>query len=738
MKTFSSSNSKRYNSKYQNEHFLMNFSSKTRHFSQISTLISLKTTQNIKNSQNFTTLTQMQTKVKSITRNGENERKNNKKLKTVNENLNNVNKNTKNVNENLNLFTKNVKIKNKNEENKNIVNKIYELEKEKKPIKKKNINKNVNEKYKQKKENLLIDFKDIENQRNFMANLYQKLKLNSLDDWVNVKRYFISLNGGRRLLNIYDQNLEFLLISIYPNEKWNFLNDPKIIFRYANFDSIEIQRSFFDHLFYKLNFNSFDDCTKLTKKLIEKNGGKNLFRAEIKYENFHQLFEKIYQNYPWEKNLIEKKIEPKKPRKKIDYKKFVDQKINFQSIEKQRSFFDELFFKLNFNSFDQFEKKITKKKIILNGGKIICQIYKNNLPNLLQNIYPNYPWNFKLLKIVNNINYFQSIENQIIYMENLYYKLKLNSLDDFIFITKYKIISNNGKSLLDLYKKNIRSLLITIFPNFPFQFGQFLKFSSFYDRSFYYKSIENQRSFFHNLFYKLKLNSFDDWMNISKKEISKYGGNFINYFYPNRKPFLPYIFPFYPWPIYIKKKTKKSFHLINSFKSRFLFYQKIYLIQKKKDIFRLTARSLANTKNDFFLLLKNIFPDQKWNFKLMSLKSKKGNQFLLFSYLQKKIFQNFLLIENYRHPKLISKNKTLMEYDIYIPSLNMGIEYQGEQHFDEIPSTYSPIDQSLFRDQFKENLSKELNIKIIYIPFWWDKSLPSLLSSLPFPFPYHY
>ena len=68
--------------------------------------------------------------------------------------------------------------------------------------------------------------------------------------------------------------------------------------------------------------------------------------------------------------------------------------------------------------------------------------------------------------------------------------------------------------------------------------------------------------------------------------------------------------------------------------------------------------------------------------------------------------------------------------DIFIPALQLAVEYQGEHHYNDIPSVSSFAEIYKTRDLFKENLSKEHQIQLIYIPYWWDLSPSSLSSSL--------
>lgn len=85
---------------------------------------------------------------------------------------------------------------------------------------------------------------------------------------------------------------------------------------------------------------------------------------------------------------------------------------------------------------------------------------------------------------------------------------------------------------------------------------------------------------------------------------------------------------------------------------------------------------------------------------------------------------------DYKHPNLVfadtGKN---IELDIYLPSLALAFEYQGEYHF--FPSFRFDPDQTVHvRDTLKKKLCEGAGITLIPIPFWWDISRESLIAEI--------
>ena len=524
-------------------------------------------------------------------------------------------------------------------------------------------------------------FYKLENQKEFMDNLFIQFKYSSMDDWLQTPISRIIQNGGRSLANLYSNDIKKLLQSIYPNQNWQF---DKII----SLKSLEDQRKFMNNLFIKLKLNNLDDWLSISKSTIKKQGGKVLL--SYYYSNdMKKLLSTIYPSHSWHFGKI----------------------LPLNTIENQRSFMDYLFSKLKLKSIDDwiFVSKNMFKKI---GGKKLFKYY-NNMKDLLTCIFPNHIWVFNLIKN------FNTIENQRIFMEYLYYKFKLQSFDDWIFIKRKTIINNGGKKLIkQYYPFGIKKILSKIYPNYPWKF---LKVNV--------NTIEDQKKFLKYLAQKLKFSSLDDWMNVKKSQFLNTNGGreLLEIYHYNIKELLNRIYPHYQWEFAKfkfrpdnKYSSSYSFHLE---KVKFLLFN--YQIREKKDFYRINTMS-----NDtvVYRSLKYIYPNEKWEKRKFQSKSKKSIQRLLFIYLES-IFKSSKVFENYHHPHLYRDNDSSLEYDLFLPSLNLALEYQGEHHYDEIPA-FGKIETYQTRDKAKELLSIRNRIKLIYIPYWWDQTASSLLSSL--------
>ena len=559
-----------------------------------------------------------------------------------------------------------------------------------------------------------LQFSTKEKQIQFMEELFIKFKLKSIDDWTNISKDKIMLNGGRYLVAIYQNNMKNLLLSLYPNYPWDF-TDIKISNPYEYYKSIENQREFMDKLFIKLKLNSLDDWLQRKEKILQ-NRGMSVFRKNN--FNLSLLLQSIYPNYPFDFTKIIKVEELK-------------------SIESQRKKMDKLFIKLKLKSVEDWLNIKIKNFIKKGGCSLMYKHYRGDFKILLSTIYPNFPWNFPPTlqnTILLSRNYFQSFENQRKFMDKLFIKYKLKSLDDWLNISQFKIMKEDrGYALFRNYNQDYSLLLSKIYPHHRWNF---LLLKSSLNINF--TSIENQRKYMEKMFYKFQLKTINDWISILQSFIlfnnenyysdqfeinsiqihlndrrilyrllSRYNNDLQNFFHS--------IYPNYPW----------QFNR-DQFRTYLIQLMKNYHVTQKKDWYRIPLQ--LGGKFELYKILRIFYPHERWIGSYFVMRAKKTSQRLLFSFTQK-IYPSLLIIEDYFHPKLTHK----LELDIFIPALQLAMEYQGQHHYDDLPSGFASNESFVMRDSLKEILVSSLNIKIIKIPYWWDQSLSSLQSSLQSP-----
>eukprot|EP01126_Amoeba_proteus_P045602 TRINITY_DN5116_c1_g1_i5.p2 TRINITY_DN5116_c1_g1~~TRINITY_DN5116_c1_g1_i5.p2 ORF type:complete len:142 (-),score=16.44 TRINITY_DN5116_c1_g1_i5:197-622(-) len=126
-------------------------------------------------------------------------------------------------------------------------------------------------------------------------------------------------------------------------------------------------------------------------------------------------------------------------------------------------------------------------------------------------------------------------------------------------------------------------------------------------------------------------------------------------------------------------------------------------------------------------MLCKVYPDFPWNAVLFSTSSKRSSQRWLVQTISE-VFPTCMVVEEYTS-LLEYPTGHRMEFDVFIPQLNVVLEYQGSQHYTQ---GWFGKNNSLYkeRDLEKRKKCKQNNLRLVIIPYWWDSSKSSLLSLL--------
>jgi hypothetical protein len=128
--------------------------------------------------------------------------------------------------------------------------------------------------------------------------------------------------------------------------------------------------------------------------------------------------------------------------------------------------------------------------------------------------------------------------------------------------------------------------------------------------------------------------------------------------------------------------------------------------------------------------LRIAYPSQKWNFPATS----KGQQYLkealenLFTSQPQHNSEELIVLENYKHPDLLHTTSRKAELDLFIPSLKLAFEYQGEQHERQIHR--GDFKRQLERDEEKKKLCELHGITLICVPYRWSGLVEDLVATI--------
>jgi hypothetical protein len=95
-----------------------------------------------------------------------------------------------------------------------------------------------------------------------------------------------------------------------------------------------------------------------------------------------------------------------------------------------------------------------------------------------------------------------------------------------------------------------------------------------------------------------------------------------------------------------------------------------------------------------------------------------------------KLFTGLPIELNFRFPDIIFTSEgQRVELDIYLPTLALAFEYQGEPHYKTI-TVFGDHSRQRRVDERKKLKCKAQGISLIEIPYWWDGLAESLVATI--------
>jgi len=126
-------------------------------------------------------------------------------------------------------------------------------------------------------------------------------------------------------------------------------------------------------------------------------------------------------------------------------------------------------------------------------------------------------------------------------------------------------------------------------------------------------------------------------------------------------------------------------------------------------------------------ILSAVYPSYQWNEEKFFGRKKKSSQWCLYKALQE-IFPGVELLEEYQFPTMkFIQSGHLMTFDIYIPALNIVIEYHGYQHYYD-HFLYGNVANRKEQDKERRLACTYHNISYLEIPYWWQHDKESVFT----------
>ena len=579
------------------------------------------------------------------------------------------------------------------------------------------------------------------NQLEYLKNMVDYFKITKKSDWERVNnKAVLKLKGGSSFLHKYNTIAEIMSQFIKDS------NSLKIVNRKQN---KELFRKALEFYLKERGYSVFpDDFYKIKRKELE--GNERTKEIIKKYKSVAELFLHLFPEYSIEKGKFNQKTENKPVKNESDRveKNFWKDKKN------HRNFLD--FLGKNHFKLDKVEDWAQVKLEDFYQCKKaagLLQFYPSFF-DLIQENYPEHKFNpFQFHSKPKNI--WKSRENQLLYFEELKKKLKIQNYDEFYSIN---LRVHGGYNLLREYDFSYFRLFSTLFPDYPwdkekaekrqpwddlaFQREYMDKIATqlgFYDtklvegKSLHSNQLENQ-----NLQAHLSLSPLIKWNKVKVADFKKFPhAKTLLSKYKSFFDMLKAVYPEINWIPFERSQIPYNYwNDDNNILSFVEDLKKQYFIKETADWSRLSIKQVTKSGGgrllrrfgNLYNILTYIYPNEKFNPAHFAHRDKRSTQKLLFNIIHQ-LYPDEEILEEYAHPDLSRMSGFAVTFDIFLPTMKVAFEYQGEHHFIEFPA-FGSLELYQTRDNEKAKLASENGINLFVIPYWWDMESTSIRKTI--------
>lgn len=319
-------------------------------------------------------------------------------------------------------------------------------------------------------------------------------------------------------------------------------------------------RTAFDDLAKKLQFTSWQDWYKISFSKLDRSS----FPTEIKKFGIKELKE-AYPEIQWE-----------------DWKFTRTPPHFWKDVENRRAFFNSLQQKLNLRSKEDWYNINGVQEIKYHGGRSLIFQYKDSFPTAIMDTFPEYnwkPWKFPQVPA----GYWDDVSNQRKFLEDFGELNKINTFEQWYEVKSEDIRNHGGAVLLKLYKDCYMTAITSILKEYPWEMWKFKK-----TPQGFWLNLENQRKFLTSLETRLRMQSWEDWYQVSQQTFIEHDGKPLLRIHGSLYPMLVAAFPERKWEMEkfksISWKVKNSSSVPSTFKSQAMLFNNILQAIPGRDI----------------------------------------------------------------------------------------------------------------------------------------------------------
>eukprot|EP01121_Diplochlamys_sp_Union-15-3_P002651 TRINITY_DN12375_c0_g1_i1.p1 TRINITY_DN12375_c0_g1~~TRINITY_DN12375_c0_g1_i1.p1 ORF type:complete len:296 (+),score=41.07 TRINITY_DN12375_c0_g1_i1:62-889(+) len=253
----------------------------------------------------------------------------------------------------------------------------------------------------------------------------------------------------------------------------------------------------------------------------------------------------------------------------------------------------------------------------------------------------------------------------------------------------------------------------------------------------FWQDVDNQKKFFLWLGKKLNYQRYEDWYNLHHDDVKNNGGGSLLTLYDGSPiKAVVNIYPEFKWKIWKFKRVTNDLLTPSYNKKLIEDVGQALGILKLDDWYRVSRKQLIEQdvpstvlKTGLYPILCSIYPDYPWQEEKFTYAQKKSTQFRLFLLL-KSLLPHADVIEDYFYPdSAFHDSGRPMQFDIYVPSIKLALEYQGGHHSQD-HILFGPLSSHRQRDTEKRAFCSKAGITLIEIPSTWEGDKNTIIKAI--------
>jgi hypothetical protein len=483
------------------------------------------------------------------------------------------------------------------------------------------------------------------------------------DDWYRLNSEALVKNYGGALFSHYD-GIFHLLSKVKPELgllPWKFGQVS------ANFwNNLENRQTYFTWLERELKIKKPEDWYSIEASMVAEKFGSLLMSRYGGVAGIIADLRPHYQLLPWKFKLAPRGF--------------------WQDRANQKAYLDWLSTELKLTNLSKWYK-LTTKSFADNFGVGLLKAYNHSVSEIISELRPDLdlkPWLFRKT----NSTFWNDQKNIRCYTDWLAERLNIKSSEGWYQIQQKNFHENNGGGLISRY--SYQEVLKIAYPEINWQPWRFIQIGHGY-----WLDQGNRLSYLAWLGKELNFTSHADWYNLEHKDLHQnFGGGLLDFYKNSRLKLLKDLFPKAKVDPSAIVNSKEKFRNISDRRAaiealavhlNIVSFEQWYDVMQS-DFTSFGLQSLVNRYYDFSYAkaLVSLFPEFPWRVELFDKRSKSQQRL---AQILEQLFPGKELIYNYKAQNFrFSDSNRAMEIDIFLPELNLAVEYQGEQHF--MPISY--------------------------------------------------